>query len=80
MASAIHSYLHHGDPMIRALVHHALTQVAQPVFTPIVRWIYDGELEDTYHEVRRIFTYILSLASLSIIGNILFVISTNEIY
>ena len=26
-------------------------QVVQPLFTTILRWIYEGELEDTYHEV-----------------------------
>jgi len=24
--------------------------VVQPLFTTILRWIYEGELEDTYHE------------------------------
>ena len=27
-------------------------QVSQPVYSTLMRWIYDGELEDTYHEVR----------------------------
>ena len=28
-----------------------MLQVSQPVFSTVLRWIYDGELEDTYHEV-----------------------------
>ena len=51
LASSIHSYMQHGDPAIRSLVKHALTLVAQPIFTTVMRWLYDGELEDTYHEV-----------------------------
>ena len=31
---------------------HTLAQVAQPIFTTVARWIYDGELDDNYHEVR----------------------------
>ncbi|ELU14115.1 hypothetical protein CAPTEDRAFT_224608 [Capitella teleta] len=50
LASAIHSYLQHGDPSIQALVKHTLTLVVQPIFSTITRWIYDGELEDAYHE------------------------------
>lgn len=50
LASAIHSYTQHGDPSVRTLVKHTLTVVAQPIFTTIIHWIYDGELEDIYHE------------------------------
>ena len=53
LASSIHSYIRHGDPSIRALVKHILTLVAQPIFTTIMRWQYDGDLEDTYHEVAK---------------------------
>ena len=28
-------------------------QVSQPIYSTLMRWIYDGELEDTYHEVSR---------------------------
>jgi len=50
LASVIHSYTQHGDPTIQALVRHTLMLVSQPIFSTILRWIYDGELEDTYHE------------------------------
>jgi gamma-tubulin complex component 3 len=50
LASAVHSYMQHGDPAIRALVRHTLAIVVQPIFSTILRWIYEGELEDTYHE------------------------------
>ncbi len=50
LASAIHSYIQHGDPCIRSLVQHTLVLVAQPIFSTVLKWIYDGELEDTYHE------------------------------
>ena len=51
LASAIHSYIQHGAPAVRYLVHHMLALVAQPIFALVTRWIYDGELEDQYHEV-----------------------------
>ncbi|ESO86326.1 hypothetical protein LOTGIDRAFT_167139 [Lottia gigantea] len=50
LASAIYSYIQHGDPFVRSLIKHTLTMVFQPVYATLVRWIYDGELEDTYHE------------------------------
>jgi gamma-tubulin complex component 3 len=51
LASAVHSYLQHGDPFVRGLVKHTLTLVVQPIFATLTQWIYDGELDDTYHEV-----------------------------
>ena len=51
LASAIHSYIQHADPSIRSLIKHKLTLVAEPIFTYIIRWMYGGQLEDTYHEV-----------------------------
>lgn len=37
---------------MRSLVQHILSLVSHPVLSFLYRWIYDGELEDTYHEVR----------------------------
>ncbi|XP_076435742.1 gamma-tubulin complex component 3 homolog [Babylonia areolata] len=50
LASSIFSYTQHGDPYIKALIKHTLTLVSQPIYSTLMRWIYDGELEDTYHE------------------------------
>lgn len=50
LASCIFSYMQHGDPYIKSLIKHTLTLVSQPVYVTLMRWIYDGELEDTYHE------------------------------
>ena len=36
---------------MRTLVQHILTLVSHPILNFLYRWIYDGELEDTYHEV-----------------------------
>lgn len=36
---------------MRSLVQHILGLVSHPVLNFLYRWIYDGELEDTYHEV-----------------------------
>lgn len=50
LASCIFSYMQHGDPFIKSLIKHTLTLVSQPIYVTLMRWIYDGELEDTYHE------------------------------
>lgn len=50
LASAVHAYGKTGDPQMRALVQHILSLVSSPILTFLCRWIYDGELEDTYHE------------------------------
>uniref|UniRef100_A0A8C7YBG3 Tubulin gamma complex component 3 n=1 Tax=Oryzias sinensis TaxID=183150 RepID=A0A8C7YBG3_9TELE len=56
LASAVHAYGKTGDPQMRALVQHILCLVSHPILNFLYRWIYDGELEDTYHEVRNTFT------------------------
>lgn len=50
LASAIHSYTLHGDRSVRALVSHILKLVAFPLWKMLDKWIYDGLLEDKYHE------------------------------
>lgn len=51
MATAVHAYGKTGDPHMRALIQHILGLVSHPILNFLYRWIYDGELEDTYHEV-----------------------------
>lgn len=51
LASAVHAYTKTGDPYMKSLVQHILSLVSHPVLSFLYRWIYDGELEDTYHEV-----------------------------
>ncbi|KAL4656940.1 gamma-tubulin complex component 3 [Arapaima gigas] len=50
LASAVHAYGKTGDPYMRALVQHILGLVSHPILNFLYGWIYDGELEDTYHE------------------------------
>ncbi|XP_075446801.1 gamma-tubulin complex component 3 isoform X1 [Ascaphus truei] len=50
LASAVHAYTKTGDPYMRSLVQHILGLVSHPILNFLYRWIYDGELEDTYHE------------------------------
>ncbi|XP_059758874.1 gamma-tubulin complex component 3 isoform X3 [Balaenoptera ricei] len=50
LASAVHAYTKTGDPSMRSLVQHILSLVSHPILSFLYRWIYDGELEDTYHE------------------------------
>uniref|UniRef100_A0A8C1W1B9 Tubulin, gamma complex associated protein 3 n=1 Tax=Cyprinus carpio TaxID=7962 RepID=A0A8C1W1B9_CYPCA len=50
LASAVHAYEKTGDPHMRALIQHILGLVSHPILNFLYRWIYDGELEDTYHE------------------------------
>ena len=53
LGSAIHSYTLHGDPSTRQLIKHILRLVAYPIKTMLDRWIYDGQLEDKYNEVKK---------------------------
>ncbi|KAK3095374.1 hypothetical protein FSP39_013926 [Pinctada imbricata] len=50
LASALFSYMQHGDPEVRSLIQHTLTMVCQPIYSRLISWIYDGELEDTHDE------------------------------
>ncbi|XP_060553963.1 gamma-tubulin complex component 3 homolog [Ruditapes philippinarum] len=50
LASAIYSYMQHGDPFVKSLIKHILTMVSQPIYATLLRWIHDGELEDTHDE------------------------------
>nr|XP_033803946.1 gamma-tubulin complex component 3 isoform X2 [Geotrypetes seraphini] len=50
LASAVHAYTKTGDPYMRSLVQHILGLVSHPILNFLYRWIYDGELEDVYHE------------------------------
>ncbi|XP_067127787.1 gamma-tubulin complex component 3 homolog [Centruroides vittatus] len=50
LASAVYSFLQHGDPDIRDLIKHILTMVVQPIYRMLSCWIFCGELEDTYGE------------------------------
>ncbi|ETE73403.1 Gamma-tubulin complex component 3, partial [Ophiophagus hannah] len=50
LASAVHAYSKTGDPYMKSLVQHILGLVSHPILNFLYRWIYDGELEDTYHE------------------------------
>ncbi|KAJ8351983.1 hypothetical protein SKAU_G00234590 [Synaphobranchus kaupii] len=50
LATSVHAYGKTGDPYMRALVQHILGLVSHPILNFLYRWIYDGELEDTYHE------------------------------
>ena len=51
LASSIFSYMQHGDPFVKSLIKHILKMVSQPNYAMLMRWIYDGELEDTHDEV-----------------------------
>lgn len=51
LASIIYSYSQHGDVTIKCLMEYLLMKVVQPIFVTIIRWIYEGELQDSYNEV-----------------------------
>lgn len=50
LASTVYGFLSHGDPVVRDLVKHILTKVAQPIMSMLKRWMFNGELEDAYQE------------------------------
>ncbi|XP_021924239.1 gamma-tubulin complex component 3 homolog isoform X2 [Zootermopsis nevadensis] len=50
MASCVHGFLQHGDPVIRETAKNLLGAVCKPLYVMLSRWILDGELEDPYSE------------------------------
>ncbi|PKI83567.1 Spc98p [Malassezia vespertilionis] len=50
LVSAMHTYTLTGDPFIRRFTMRLLDHVSRPFFHTLSRWIYDGELEDPFHE------------------------------
>jgi len=50
LASVLHGFLHHGDPGLAALVGGLLTAACKPLYTMMLRWILDGNLEDPHQE------------------------------
>lgn len=50
LASTIHAFMQTGDVSMRLLTKRLLVILTQPIFYILSRWIYDGELQDTYHE------------------------------
>ena len=52
LASAVHAHLKDGDPFNQSLVGQVLRHVARPLRYLIDQWVYEGELNDIYDEVR----------------------------
>eukprot|EP00795_Rhopilema_esculentum_P016861 gene16861-8336_t len=50
LLSAIHSNTKVGDPYVRNLMKNILDVVSHPIKRILERWIYEGELQDSYHE------------------------------
>lgn len=50
LLSSIYSHTQTGDPFISKLVKHILHVVSHPIRSILERWIFDGELQDTYNE------------------------------
>ena len=48
----MYSHLQQGDPLLRSVTKNILATVATPIFKTILKWIFDGELEDNFHEVK----------------------------
>ncbi|KAI9138608.1 Spc98 family-domain-containing protein [Paraphysoderma sedebokerense] len=50
LVSAVHGYIHHGDRVVKEFVGSVLSEICQPLFTMLRRWVYEGELLDPYNE------------------------------
>ncbi|CBQ70350.1 related to Spindle pole body component alp6 [Sporisorium reilianum SRZ2] len=50
LVSLIHSYTFNGDPFIRRFTSGLLDEVSKPFFHSLSLWIYEGELQDPFHE------------------------------
>ncbi|CAO3613996.1 unnamed protein product [Mucor hiemalis] len=50
LITTIHNYTKHGDPFIRKYLTDMLKIVSRPFYEMLVRWVYEGELDDPYGE------------------------------
>ncbi|KNZ60240.1 hypothetical protein VP01_158g9 [Puccinia sorghi] len=50
MISVLHSYTHHGDPVVNLFTSNLLEKVSVPWFQTLVSWMWDGELVDPMEE------------------------------
>lgn len=51
LISLIHNFsTSHGDPFVHAFAERLLVHVTKPFYSMLRHWIYDGELEDPFHE------------------------------
>lgn len=50
LITTIHNYTKHGDPFIRKYLTDMLKVVSKPFYEMLVRWVYEGELDDPYGE------------------------------
>lgn len=51
LISLIHSYsASHGDPFVYTFAERLLANVTKPFYAMLQNWIYNGELEDPFHE------------------------------
>lgn len=50
LISMIHNYTKHGDPFIKSYIVRILQVVSRPFYEILERWVYEGELDDPYHE------------------------------
>jgi gamma-tubulin complex component 3 len=50
LLSMLYSFTHHGDPSVQALVKQLLTQAYRPVNFMLSKWMFEGLLEDNFHE------------------------------
>ncbi|XP_029648299.1 gamma-tubulin complex component 3 homolog [Octopus sinensis] len=46
LASTIYSCMQHGEPYIKQMLQHLLNMVVHPIYVTLLRWIYDGDLEN----------------------------------
>ncbi|WVO13274.1 hypothetical protein L204_100887 [Cryptococcus depauperatus] len=50
LVSKIHTHTSNGDPLIRNFTNEMLSEVSQPFFLTLQRWIFSGELHDPFNE------------------------------
>ncbi|KAK3261776.1 hypothetical protein CYMTET_29336 [Cymbomonas tetramitiformis] len=50
IAGALHQHTQHGDPFVHALTMRLTHQVCVPLFRMLSKWLFEGELQDTFGE------------------------------
>ena len=50
LASAVHTFTRHGDPMVRSFVNKTMQEISAPLLAMIRRWVFEGDLQDPLGE------------------------------
>ena len=50
LATAVHTFTRHGDPMVRSFVNKTMQEISAPLLAMVRRWVFEGDLQDPLGE------------------------------